>query len=559
MSRFFAAMCGWVFAFGVQAQTPVADLIVSHARIHTVDVLRPAASAMAIADGRILYVGNDRAALSLRGPKTEVLDLDGATIIPGMIDAHAHLLNLGLSLRQVELRDTQSFAQVIERVRQRAAQTPKGQWILGRGWDQNDWADTRFPVHAALSAAVPDHPVALTRVDGHAAIVNAQAMRLAGLDAQTKDPKGGRIERNADGAPSGVLIDAAMRLVRKHIPEIDEEARREATLAAITELNRWGLTGIHDAGVARDTIDTYETLARQGNYSLRNYVMIAGSDANLDHYLKRGPQRALYDHRLWIRAIKLSADGALGSRGAALLTPYSDAPDQTGLDLEPEGRVQAVAERALRAGFQLNTHAIGDRANRNVLDAIEHALQTVPVADHRFRIEHAQILHPDDLPRFAQLGVIASMQSSHQTSDMYWAGDRIGATRELGAYAWRSLLDSGVVIPNGSDLPVERSNPLISFQAAMSRQDGNGWPAGGWHAEQRMTREEALKSITLWPAYAAFMEADVGSLTPGKLADFVVLDTDIMRVEPRQILQTQVLSTWLGGKRVYVRPAAPHQ
>jgi predicted amidohydrolase YtcJ len=535
---------------------PHADLIIHNARIHTVDENRPLVTALAIADGRILFAGSDRAAMTYRSRATEVLNLEGATVIPGMIDAHAHLLGLGMGLRQVDLRDTRSYDEVIARVRERAEHMPAGSWIVGRGWDQNDWADTRFPTHTALSRAVPDHPVFLSRVDGHAGLANAAALTLAKIGKATADPAGGRIERDTDGIPSGVLVDNAMDLVDAIIPAADADERAQAITAAIAELNRWGLTGIHDAGVARSTIDTYEALARAGRYPLRNHVMVAGDDTTLAHYLKRGPQRGLYDKHLWIAAIKLSADGALGSRGASLLEPYSDAPNQSGLALIPAGRVHDVAVRALRGGFQLNTHAIGDRANRSVLDEIAQALEEVPVADHRFRIEHAQVLHPDDIPRFAELGVIPSMQASHQTSDMYWAGNRIGPTRELGAYAWRSLLDSGVIIPNGSDLPVEQSNPLISFQAAVSRQDAKAWPAGGWHPEQRMSRAEALKSITLWPAFAAFMEADVGSLSPGKLADFVVLDQDIMQVPSALILHTQVLSTWLGGHKVYARERA---
>jgi predicted amidohydrolase YtcJ len=287
--------------------------------------------------------------------------------------------------------------------------------------------------------------------------------------------------------------------------------------------------------------------------------MIAGDDSTLAHYLARGPQSALHDGRLWIRAIKISADGALGSRGAALLEPYADDPRNTGLLTVPMGRVREVAARALRAGFQVNVHAIGDRANRLVLDEFEAALAGASVADHRFRVEHAQILTPDDIPRFAALGVIPSMQASHQTSDMYWAGNRIGPTRLLGAYAWRSLLNSGVIIPNGSDFPVEAVNPLISFHAAVSRQDAENWPAAGWFPEQRMTRDEALRSMTLWPAVASFTERELGSLTAGKRADFVVLDQDIMRVPAELILGTRVLATYLGGKLVYERPAAPSQ
>ncbi|MBI2399230.1 MAG: amidohydrolase [Xanthomonadales bacterium] len=532
-----------------------ADLIVHDARIHTVDVRHPLARAMAVRAGRIVFVGSEREAMSLRGPRTRLLDLDGASVIPGMIDAHAHLLGLGQSLQTVDLRGTTSYQAVIERVRERARSTPAGRWIVGRGWDQNDWADTRFPDHAALSEALPAHPVMLERVDGHAVLVNAAALAAAGITRDTPHPGGGRIEHGADGEPSGVLVDNAIDQVAKVMPAASDAELRDAVLRAITELQRFGLTGIHDAGVSRELIAVYEALAREQRFGIRNYVMVVGSDADIDWALKRGVQNGLHDGRLWLRSIKLSADGALGSRGAWLLEPYADAPGHSGLATLPPGRVREVATKALRAGFQVNTHAIGDRANRVVLDELAVALDAVPVADHRFRIEHAQILHPDDIARFAELGVIPSMQASHQTSDMYWAGARVGPTRELGAYAWRSLLDSGVIIPNGSDLPVELPDPLISFHAAISRQDAKDWPAGGWHPEQRMRREEALRSMTIWPAQAAFMEHEVGSLEAGKRADFVVLDQDPMRVPAPLILRTRVLQTWLGGERVYLRTA----
>lgn len=548
--RLLLLLCG-LWSATLFAATPSADLIVRNARIHTVDGARPLAAAMAVRAGRIVFVGSEREALALRGERTRVVDLAGATVIPGMIDAHAHLLNLGKILRRIDLRGTDSLQTVIARAVERARVTPKGQWIIGRGWDQNDWSDSRWPEHAALSAAIPEHPVLLERVDGHALLANAMALKLGGIDRDTPDPEGGRIERDAQGEPTGVLIDNAAEAFKQVPPALSRGELRDATLRAISDLQRWGLTGIHDAEVRRDEIEVYEELAGEGRFGLRDYVMVAGADADIDWALARGAQNALYDGRLWIRSIKLSADGALGSRGAWLLEPYADAPTHSGLATLPAGRVRAVATRALKAGFQVNTHAIGDRANRVVLDELQQAFDAVPAADHRFRIEHAQILHPDDIMRFAALGVIPSMQGSHQTSDMYWAGARIGPTRELGAYAWRSLLDSGVIIPNGSDLPVEHSNPLISFHAAISRQDANDWPSGGWHPEQRMTRDEALRSITLWPAQAAFMENVVGSLTPGKRADFVVLDQDLMRVPPELVLRTRVLSTWLDGKRVY--------
>ncbi len=528
-----------------------ADLVVRNARIYTVDDDRPRAEAMAVRGGRVLFVGSERGALATRGPQTRVLDLGGATVLPGIADAHVHLLGLGMALRTVDLTGTKSLDEVIARIAAKARDLPAGTWVTGRGWDQNDWPDTRLPVHTALSQALPNHPVFVTRVDGHAGLANALALRMAGVTAATQDPDGGRIERLPDGSPTGVLVDRAMGLVGSRIPALTRDQVRDATLAAIKEVNRLGLTSVHDAGVDAPVIDVYEDLARAGNYSLRNYVMIRSDDSTLARYFRRGPQNALYDGHLWIRAIKISADGALGSRGAALLDPYTDDPHNSGLILTPPDRIRAVAVRALRNGFQLNVHAIGDRGNRVVLDAFEAALREVPSADHRFRVEHAQILHQDDIPRFAQLDVIPSMQSTHQTSDMYWVPNRLGYSRSLGAYAWRSLLNTGVVIPNGTDFPVESVNPMFTFQSAITRQDENGWPVGGWFADQRMTREEALKSITLWPAYAAFQEHDLGSLTAGKYADFVVLDRDIMTVAPEQIRGTQVLATYIAGRPVF--------
>jgi predicted amidohydrolase YtcJ len=534
------------------AQRP-ADLVVTNARIYTVDDARPVVAAMAVRDGKVLFTGSAREAMALRGASTRVVDLGGRVVIPGMVDAHAHLLGLGQALRSVNLVGAKSYDEVIARVVSAAKGQPDGKWILGRGWDQNDWGDTRFPTHDALSRALPNNPVWLTRVDGHAGLGNAAAMRAAGVTAASVDPSGGRIERTPTGEPTGVFIDNAKALVDRAIPAPTREDTRRAIAAAITESQRWGLVGLHDAGESRATIDLMEEMAKAGQIPFRLYVMVSDDSAAVVHYLARGPQSALYDNHLWIRAFKLYADGALGSRGAALLEPYTDDPNNRGLLLSAPAHIQDVATRALRAGFQVNTHAIGDRGNRVVLDAYDAALKAVPTADHRFRVEHAQILNHDDIPRFAELGVIPSMQAVHQTSDMYWAGSRLGLGRLLGAYAWRSLLETGVVVPNGSDFPVEAVNPLLSFHSAVSRQDADNWPAAGWMPEQRMTREEALKSMTIWPAYAAFQEATMGSLAPGKLADFVVLDRDIMTVADRDILGAAVLATYIGGKAVYQR------
>jgi predicted amidohydrolase YtcJ len=530
-----------------------ADLIVTNGRVYTADDTRPLVEAFAVRGGRIVFTGSAREAATLKGANTQVVDAGGRTIIPGMVDGHAHFNNLAKKLRSVDLVGTKSYDEIIAKVVERAKSTPKGAWIIGRGWDQNAWGNTAFPTHDALSAATPDHPVLLERIDGHAQLANMAAMRAAGLTAASKEPSGGKIIRDAKGNPTGVLIDKAESLVSDKVPEPSIEEWRAMHKDAVKLMHRWGLVGMHDAGASRKMIDLYEDMAQKNELDLRLYIMIGDDSAALSHYFAKGPRSALYNGQVWVRSVKLYADGAMGSRGAALLEPYSDDPNNNGLLLSAPAHIQSVAERGLAAGFQINTHAIGDRGNRVVLDAYEKAFGKVPRANHRFRVEHAQILHQDDIPRFAQLGVIPSMQASHQTSDMYWIGKRLGPTRLYGAYAWQTLLNTGVVIPNGSDFPVEEVNPLISFHASIARQDARDWPTGGWFPAERMSREDALRSMTLWPAYAGFQEADMGSIAPGKYADFVLLDQDIMRVPESMVLGTRVLETWLGGRRVFAR------
>lgn len=530
-----------------------ADLIVTDAHIHTVDESRPDAQAFAVRDGRFVFVGSEREAMALKGASTRVVDLHGATVVPGLIDAHAHLYEIGLSLETVSLVGSASYDEVVARTVARLKTLPAGEWLRGWGWDQNRWPVKEFPTHDALSRATPNVPVVLSRVDGHAVLANAEAMRRAGITAATKDPEGGRIVRDAQGNPTGVFVDNAQELIDRAIPRptVAQVTRRMA--ASLADMRRWGLTGADDPGEPRGIIDVMESMAKAGDYDFRGYILISDDSAAIAHYFTLGPRSAMYGGHLWVRAIKLYADGALGSRGAALLSPYSDDPTNSGLLVSSEAHLEHVAEEALRHGFQVATHAIGDRGNRNVLDAYDSALKVVPRADHRFRVEHAQIIDPADIPRFAQLGVIPSMQSSHQTSDMRWAEDRVGPSRIRGAYAWQSLLATGVIIPNGTDAPVEQVNPMITFHSAVTREDATGWPSGGWYPEQRMTRDEALKSMTIWPAYAAFQDQVMGSITPGKYADFTVLDQDIMTVPANDILKTQVVATYIGGKAAYER------
>ena len=530
-----------------------ADLIVTGGHIYTVDDSRPAAQAFAVRNGVFTFVGSEREAMALRGANTRVVDLHGATVVPGLADAHGHLSGLGEFLHDADLVGSLSYEEAIARTVQHAGKPAKGDWVIGRGWDQNRWASKQFPTSDALTRAFPDNPAMLERVDGHALLVNARAMQAAGITAATKDPEGGRIVRDAAGNPTGVFVDNAEGLITRAIPPATPAQIERGLAAALADCYRWGLVAVHDPGEPRRIIDVMESMAKKGSFDLRGYILISDDSADLAHYYSIGPRSEMYGGHLWVRAIKLYADGALGSRGAALLSPYSDDPNNSGLLVSSEAHLQDVATAALRHGFQVATHAIGDRGNRNALDAYEGALKAVPTANHRFRVEHAQIIDPADIPRFAELGVIPSMQASHQTSDMRWAEDRLGPSRIHGAYAWRSLLNTGVIIPNGTDFPVEQVNPLITFHSSVTRADATGWPDGGWLPEQRMTRDEALRSMTIWPAYAGFQEHLMGSITPGKYADFTVLDHDIMTVPANDILKTSVVSTYIGGKSVYER------
>ena len=548
LRRAAAALVAFLLALPVKAQSP--DLIVTNGRVHTVDEKAPSAEAFAVTRGRISFVGTTAAALKLRGKDTRVVDAKGQAVIPGIADAHVHLVSLGQALHSVDLTGASSLDEVLARVGTRAKATAGTQWLNGHGWDQNRWAEKRFPTKEALDKVVSDRPVVLGRIDGHAVYVNSKALAATGVTAATKDPVGGRIERDAKGNPTGVFVDAAMGLVYAVVPTPTTAEIRSQTKDAIAEANRWGLTSVHDAGVSPSELRVFEEMAKAGEFNIRNYVMIANG-AGLDSLLKIGPRSDLFDGHLWVRAIKMMVDGAMGSRGAALLEPYSDDAKNRGLLIVTEDQIHTVGVKALKAGFQLNTHAIGDRGNRVVLDAYEKALKEVPGKDHRFRVEHAQILDMADLPRFAMLKVIPSMQTSHATSDMGWVGTRTGEARLAGAYAWRSLIKTGVIIANGTDFPVEQVSPFITFHAAITRQDAKNLPASGWRATEKLTREEALKSMTLWPAMAAFQEKDLGSITVGKRADFVILDQDLMTVAPEKILDTKVVGTYIGGRAVY--------
>lgn len=520
-----------------------ADLLVVNARVYTVNPGRPTASALAVGGGRILAVGGDLS--SYAGPGTRHLDLHGATVIPGLIDSHAHMRGLGALLESRDLRHVSTVAEIAAWVRQQATRTPPGQWITGRNWDQTNWGGA-FPSAADLDRAAPLHPVFLTRVDGHAGWANSRALQLAAIGAATPDPHGGRILRTPDGQATGILVDTAQGLVRAKIPPPTfAQVKRQLELAA-RECARLGLTGIHDAGVSADDLRAYRELIAEDRFPTRVWAMIGGAGALWREYLRKGPE---VGDRLTVRAIKLAADGALGSRGAALWQPYSDDKTNTGLLITPKEQIEKVAREAAQAGFQVCTHAIGDRANRIVLDAYAAALGGTN--NKRFRIEHAQLVSLPDFQLFRDYSILPAMQATHATSDMRWIDRRVGPDRIAGAYAWRRFLSLGIPVPNGSDFPVEEPNPMLGLYASFTRQDPQGQPPAGWTPDQRMTRAEALQSWTLSSAYAAFEENIKGSLEPGKLADFLVLDRDIMTVPPRDVLAAKVRMTFLGGKLVY--------
>lgn len=536
-----------------QSTSAPPTLILHHARIYTVDATNTIAEAIALQDDRIVRVGSDADVLKLRASSTRVIDLGGATVVPGLHDAHGHFTGLGAFLQSLNLRGTTSYQQIVDRVRERVAKARPGEWIVGRAWDQNDWADTRFPTHDALSAVSPNNPVYLTRVDGHAGLANRAAMTLAGLTAATPEPAGGRIIRGAGNEATGVLIDNAQALVSSRIPPVSDRQLEEQILLADQEMRRLGITTIHDAGTDGRTVAAYKRLIDAGRLKTRLYVMLRGSLSSLRPFFDKGPVTDYARHHLAVRAIKIVADGALGSRGAAMLEPYDDEPGSRGLLTTPPEEIYAQTLAASKAGFQTAVHAIGDRANRIVLDTFERVQREVPGSrDLRMRVEHAQILDAKEIPRFAALGVIASMQATHATSDMPWVPARIGRARmEEGAYVWRKILASGAVIANGSDFPVEEPDPMRGLYAAVTRQDASGQPRGGWMAGERMTRQEALVSFTRSAAFAAHAESLSGSLEVGKLADLVVLSSDVMRVPPPDMLQAKVRMTIVGGDIVY--------
>ena len=500
------------------------------------------------ADGRIVATGDEDLLAGI--PEDERIDGDGLFILPGLTDAHAHVYSQGFLGVSLNLLGAPSVEDAAQSIREFAAQRRTG-WILGRGWNQVLWPVKEFPTAADIDAVVDDRPVWLRRIDGHAAWANSKALEIAGIDADTPDPVGGKIIRDANGDATGVLVDTAMELVEKHIPVPTRSEMRETYDVAVDSLLALGLTGVHDAGISKTEAEVYMSMADDGELGMRIYAMLSDTGANLDAFPE--PIRAYGNDHLDIAAVKIYADGALGSRGAAMIEPYHDDPENRGLPFHTQQQLDGFVQKANRKGFPVGVHAIGDLGNDMVLDAFERAQGGKP-SPLRNRVEHAQIIALEDIPRFSELGVIASMQPVHATSDMNMAEDRVGPDRILGGYAWRRLLDSGAVIASGSDFPVELPNPFLGLYAAVTRQDRAGMPENGWYADQAMTRAEALHSYTLAAAYAAHQEDRLGSLERGKWADFIVVDRDYFEIPASEIDEIRVLQTWVGGKLVYEAP-----
>jgi predicted amidohydrolase YtcJ len=567
MSRFTAFFLFFIL-FACQEKN-IADLVVLGGTIYTVNETQPVVEAVAVKGDTIIFAGSKKDVQKYIRDQTKLVDLDGKIMTPGFIDSHAHLMDIGYQAMKLDLSDVGSYEELVEKVQQAVKEAKPGEWILGGGWHQDKWEPRPtkmikgFQTHDLLSSVSPDNPVFLDHASGHAAMANARAMEMAGLNQLSIErlqravvEEGGEIIRDELGNPTGIFNERAVKLITRHIPENTEEMDTKALDLALQICLKNGITSFHDAGTTREHLSLFRKFKEGNKLPVRLYVMLTGSDPDLiREWLNKKPEID-HDHLLTIRSIKLNCDGALGSRGAWLLEPYSDRPDFSGMATLPMDTVLKVSRAALRSGFQVCAHAIGDRANREILDRYEMALHENPKAakDHRFRIEHAQHLHPDDIGRFGTLGVIPAMQAIHMASDRPWAIERLGEKRiQEGAYMWQSLLRSGARLANGTDAPVEPLNPIPCFFASISRKTLKGQPPGGYEPEERMTREQALRSYTLDAAYGAFEESLKGSIEEGKLADFTVFSKDLMVVDETELLTTTVVLTIVGGKVMYQR------
>ena len=539
-----------------QAQGEPADLAFRNGQVYTANERQPRVQAVAVKGHMIVYAGDNGGLRRFIGPNTRIVDLRGATMLPGLTDAHMHLSGVGSREMTLNLEGTNTLAEFLAKVKARVDSARPGQWVTGRGWIETFWRPPVFPTRHDLDRIAPNNPVVLQRADGHASIANSAALRLANVTRTTEAPRGGAINKDAQGEPTGMLIDAAQGLVGRLVPPPTEEERDQQIILGVERSMRLGWTQIQDAHGTWAEVERMRRLYRDGRIKLRIYKAISGPSADATRLIDQGASLDEFDGRLTVRVIKVVMDGALGSRGAALLQPYSDDPESRGLITTDTVALKSMLAAALRNGIQVETHAIGDRGNRLTLDFYERALTEVPreqrkIAEPRWRDEHSQIVNPDDLPRFKSLGVIASMQPSHAIGDLYFAPARLGTDRLKGAYAWQSLIKLGVPVAGGTDAPVERGEPLIEFYAAVARKDLKGGSGTGWHPEERVTRDQALRMFTVWPAFAAFEEERRGTIQVGKWADLTVFDKDIMRVPEAEILTARCTMTVVGGDIVW--------
>jgi predicted amidohydrolase YtcJ len=542
------------------AAGPGADVLFAGGNVYTGNPRQPRAEAIAVKGDRIVFVGSNKEGKAFAGPGARVVELGGGTVVPGMADAHVHLAGVGEREMTLNLEGTRSLAELLSRLKQRVDSAAPDAWVTGRGWIETFWTPPVFPTRWDLDKVAPKNPVYITRADGHGGVANSAALARAGITGATAAPFGGDIVKDKKtGEPTGMLVDTAQSLVTRHVPPPSDAERTQALLVGANRMTALGWTQVQIAGNSWAEVDRLRQLYRDKKMKLRVYNAIRGPGADADRLLEQGPSVNEFDGRLTVRTIKISIDGALGSRGAALLAPYADA-EGTGLLIQKQEVLKPLLEKALRKGIQLEVHAIGDRANRTILDLYEQAFAAVPpaqraVAEPRWRVEHAQILHPTDIPRFARLKVIASMQPSHAISDLHFATRRLGVPRLEGAYAWQRLRRAGAQIAGGSDAPVERGEPLIELYAGIARKDLGGGRGPGWHPEEALTRPQTLELFTRGAAQAAFEEDRRGTIEVGKLADLTVFATDIMKVPEAEILRSRCTMTVIGGEVVH--EAAP--
>ena len=542
---------------GQKTKPEPAELVLKNGNIYTGNERQPRAEAVAVRYGKIVFVGASDDVKKFEGKGTRTIDLKGKTVLPGLTDAHYHLAGVGQREMALNLEGTTSLEDFLAKVKVRVAQAKPGEWVTGRGWIETYWKPPVFPTRQDIDQISPNNPVYLVRADGHGGVANSAALKLAEITKETPNPSGGEIMKDkTTGEPNGMLLDRAQGLVNKLIPPPTAADQEQALIIGAKRSVDLGWTQIQNAGGSWNEVDLLKKLYGENKIKLRVYQAIRGPGADAQRLLKDGAIIGLYDQRLTVRTIKVTIDGALGSKGAALLEPYADHDTSGFLIFKPE-ELKDMFKQALRRSIQIETHAIGDRANRTVLDLYEETFKEVPPierrdrSDPRWRIEHAQIVHPDDIPRFAKLNIIPSMQPSHAIGDLHFAPSRLGLKRLAGAYAWQSFIKAGSIIPGGSDAPVERGEPMIEFYAAVTRKDLKGYSGEGWHPEEKVTREQALKMFTIWAAFAAFEEKTRGSLEEGKLGDFTVLSADIMTIPETEILKTRCMMTVIGGEVVF--------